>query len=296
MRIHRRTLTLLTVWAIRVTVIVSFFAGYYTYYWTDIFTITTYDIQGVDAERSAMMQVHLSALEQGNRLLVLPNDKIFTYNTSGIISVIRANVPETKTITMRPIGLHTIHIEITMLTPSARLPNGKALTSDGIIFSTKRNLTPYPIVILASSTEGIIKRDGLLFSQVVWKKMSIDNAFLEPLLSMRSKVSSVIFPVASILVEEEGDVTLSNASNTSHVFFLQDTDTKKVWSTLVSAIDTDPLKSKLDTNRNGLLYLDVRYGNKVFYRFDNMTFQNNGLTAILQTNASSTTATTTDVH
>jgi hypothetical protein len=300
MRIRKRTFYLLTLWAIRVTIIVSLFVGYYTYYWTDVFTIKTYDIQGVDTERIAMIQVQLSALAQGTHLLVLPNDKIFTYSNSGIISVVRANVPETKTITMRPVGLHTVRIEITMLSPSARLPDGKALTSDGIIFSTKRNLSSYPTVVLASSTEETIKMDGLPFSRAVWKNMSIDNGFLEPLLSMSGKVSSVVFPVTTILVEEEGDVTLSNASGTSHVFFLRDTDTKKVWSTLVSAIDTDPLKNKLETNKKGLMYLDVRYGNKVFYRFDDMAFQNNGLTAILETSVSSTsqnaTTTTTDIR
>ena len=103
-----------------------------------------------------------------------------------------------------------------------------------------------------------------------------------------SKVSRVIFSVDSIVVEKTGDIVLMNASGTTKLFFLKDTDKKKVWSTLVSAIDTVPLKTKLDTEREKLEYLDVRYGNKVFYRFSDMPFQNNGTTAILDGHATST--------
>jgi hypothetical protein len=77
---------------------------------------------------------------------------------------------------------------------------------------------------------------------------------------------------------------------TSYVYFLRSANQKKVWSTLVSAIDTDPLKSKLSENRNGLQYLDVRYGNKVFYRFNDMSFQNGKGTVILGSHATTTEA------
>jgi hypothetical protein len=269
------------------------------YYWTNIFTITEYVIQGTDASRVSMMQVQLTALAQGDHLFVLPNDKIFTYNTSGIISVVRMNVPDLKTISIRPVGLHTVHIDVTLLTPLVKTEDGHAMSEDGIVFSTTQNLNRLPVLTLASSTRGTTKLEGLPFEHMLFKGEPVESQFLLDILSMSSKVSSVIFPVASILVEETGDVTLSNASGTSKVFFLTDVDTKKTWSTLVSAIDTEPLKGKLVTNRRGLEYLDVRYGNKVFYRFNDMAFQNNGLTAILETNASSTatsTATTTQAH
>jgi hypothetical protein len=293
MRIHKRTLSLLTLWAIRVASIVIIFGGYYTYYWTPFFAITTYTIVGIDQERADGIRIQLAALAQGSHLLVLPNDKILTYNNSGIIAAVRANVPEMETISMRPVGLHTVHVEVTLLKPALQMGDGKALTKDGVIFSTKKDISTYPLLSLASSTEEVTSIDGLPFKHLMWKDIDVGVSFLGDLLSMSSKVSSVVFPVTSVLVEEGGDVTLTNASGTSKVLFLQQADQKKVWTTLVSAIDTDPLKSKLEHNRDGLLYLDVRYGNKVFYRFNDMAFQNNGLTAILDNHASSTTATTT---
>lgn len=293
MRMKRRTISLLLMWTIRVAIIATLFGVYYAYYRTNVFTITSYDIVGTDEESAGMIRVQLAALAQGKHYLVLPNDKIFTYYNSGIISVVRANVPDMKTISMRPVGLHTVRIDLTLLTPLVKTLEGQAITEDGILFPTKKNLDTYPVLTLASSSKETIKIEGLPFTQLTLAGDDINASFLQNLLSMSSKVSSVIFPVASILVEGTGDVTLTNASGTSKVMFLVSSDTKKVWSTLVSAIDTEPLKGKLATNRDRLLYLDVRYGNKVFYRFNDMTFQNNGTTAILDHHATTTEATTT---
>jgi hypothetical protein len=85
---------------------------------------------------------------------------------------------------------------------------------------------------------------------------------------MVSRVSTVLFPVKTIVLDDADTVTLVDARDVSKFYFSQNQDTKKVWTTVISAIDTEPLKSKLDSSKNTLLYLDVRYGNKVFYKFN----------------------------
>jgi hypothetical protein len=88
-----------------------------------------------------------------------------------------------------------------------------------------------------------------------------NKTFLVPLSEMVNKISSVIFQVESVSVEATGEILVINKTGTGKVIFYKDNDYKKVWSTLVSAIDTDPLKSKLVTSKDELEYLDVRYGN-----------------------------------
>jgi hypothetical protein len=85
-------------------------------------------------------------------------------------------------------------------------------------------------------------------------------------------------------------VTLSNELASSTIKFSSKEDIKKVWSNLVSAIDTEPLKSKLANSKNKLEYLDTRFGNKVFFKFTN-----EGKTIIMPTYEATSTATTT-VH
>lgn len=291
MKLKRKSFNLFKIWVIRISVLVIFFGGYYLYAKSSFFTITRYEIEGVDTDAAATMQTRLGQLANGYHLVIFPNNKIFTYNTSGVISAVRDVVSDLGTIDIRPIGLHTVHIKVSLLTPLVKTEDGKAITADGIIFLTNKDLSSYPFFTIASSSKEIVKVNGLPFLQLTRNGEKVDGVFLNTILSMSTKVSSIIFPVASILVESTGDVLLSNASGTSKVMFMEDADQKKLWSTLVSSIDTEPLKSKIENNRHNLMYLDARYGNKVFYRFSNTVFQNNNSTDILEPHASSSSST-----
>ena len=289
MKIKRRSLHRLKVWTLRITVLVVLFGIYFFYTRTEFFTITSYDIQGVDSEIQKTIVTELKELSTKKRFLVLPNNKIFTYNATGIADVIRNNVKDLRTIDIRPSGLHTVKIRVTLLIPILKLDDTTAITEDGLIFNPSKDIHSYPVIIFASSTRETVKLHGLPFSQLVIGGEKVDAVFLENLLSISTKVTSLIFPVATITVEGD-DITLISASSTSKVLFRSDADPKKVWSTLVSAIDTNPLKSKLENDKKNLLYLDVRYGNKVFYRFSDMSFQNDKGAAIMDPYATTTTA------
>ncbi len=290
MKIKRRTFYLIRKWIAISSIGIIFFGGIYFYTQTEFFTITSYSVRVDGKEAEKHIDIELQEEAKKKSFLIIPRDKIFTYSKSAIISTMRKNIPDLATIEIHSSGLHTVEIEITRLTPAFRIGATKALTEDGIIFTPVSDVTFYPLILLASSTEEVVMIDGLLFTQVSLDGERVDTAFLNDLLSMSTKVSSLIFPVTTIFVETNGDVTLSNADNASSIFFSRKGDQKKIWATLVSAIDTDPLKSKLSSNRNGLQYLDVRYGNKVFYRFNDMSFQNRKGTAIIDSHATTTEA------
>jgi hypothetical protein len=141
---------------------------------------------------------------------------------------------------------------------------------------------------VASSTTSTFKNRGIVFTQMNLSGVDSNKTFLVPLSEMVNKISSVIFQVESVSVEATGEILVINKTGTGKVIFYKDNDYKKVWSTLVSAIDTDPLKSKLVTSKDELEYLDVRYGNKVFYRFSDMAFQNGSVNGILGNHATTT--------
>ena len=268
-----------------------FFAAYYSYVRTELFTITSYDVQGVNDSTRKSIEVQLHKLATKSGFLGIPRNKIFTYNTTGMVEVVRQNIPDVATIAMRPVGLHKVIIQVTPLIPILRVSDTEAITEDGIIFSPTKDIHIYPIITIASSTKETIKINGLPFMRLMRSGQNVDAAFFQNILSVSTKVSSLIFPVESILVEESGDVSLFSGSTTSKVMFLKDADPKKVWSTIVSAIDTDPLKTKLIKNKSDLLYLDVRYGNKLFYRFNDDLFQNDKGAGILHGHASTSFST-----
>lgn len=295
MKLKRRTFASLKIWGIRVAGACVLFALFSLYTRTELCTITSYDIRGVDDVTVGAIRNDLQTMMKQPVYFIIPGNKIFTYNNTLVSSIVRTHVTDLATIDMRPVGLHTVKITVTLLNPLFRIGDTNALTSDGIIFSTKKDMHTYPSIVIASSTQITVKRSGLPFTQIVQAGIPLDGIFLKNLQDFSAKVSSIVFPVESILVETAGDITLYNASSTSKVMFLQDMDQKKVWSTLVSAIDTEPLKGKLDTEKENLEYLDVRYGNKVFYRFSDMPFQNTKGAAIMDNHATTTqvvTATT----
>jgi hypothetical protein len=76
--------------------------------------------------------------------------------------------------------------------------------------------------------------------------------------------------------------------SSSTLILAQNPDFKKVWSNLVSALDTDPLKTKMSQGKNNLMYVDLRFGNKVFYKFTNVS-----TAGIIDSSYATTTATTT---
>jgi hypothetical protein len=283
-------------WLIRFGVLGVVFIVYYIYAFTALFTVTAYDVQGVPEEARARINTELLNFAKKKRYLIVPSDKIFTYGSSGIITIIRKNITDAGVITMRPVGLHTVRISVAVLIPVLKLNETEALSENGIIFTPAKIMNGYPHIAIASSTRKVVKIEGLPFTQLYTGDTVVDDAYLKSVLFVSTQVTSLIFPVASISIEELGDVTLYSAGEHSKVMFLRNADPKKVWSTLVSAIDTEPLKSKLANDTLNLLYLDARYGNKVFYRFDDMMFQNTEDPDILNRHETSTSSTLPSQH
>jgi hypothetical protein len=92
-------------------------------------------------------------------------------------------------------------------------------------------------------------------------------------------------------VAENGDmkIFLKNTNQDSGYLFVNTKeDPNFVWITFVSAIAGEPLKSSLANDLSHLSYIDLRFKNKIFYKFDNK------YTSTINTeNSNSTTSTST---
>lgn len=284
MKIKRRTFLLVAKWVIRVAIVSVLFGAWYGYARTSFFVITSYDIRGVDDDSRVSIDSKLHDAAKQKTWGLFSNDKILTYSKKSVINVVHTVATDADTISVRAAGLHTVKIVVTSLTPVLQLhpETHQVITNDGIIFTTKNDIHKYPIIDIASSTVRTITRKGLPMLQLMYKDDAIDRILIEKLVDFSSKVSSIIFPVATIVVSPVGDVSFIDERGMSKVEITEDADSKKVWSTLVSSIDTDPLKSRLANSKDGLEYLDVRFGNKVFYKFYDETLQNGTSTAILE--------------
>lgn len=279
MKIKRSTIVLWKRVGIGVLLLSLFGGVSYLYYKTPIFTITSYELVGVpDLYKDAVMSNLTSiATERSNPLI--PKDKILSYHAKAIKQSIVSVLPNTHTIHIRPIGFHKLRITVDHYEPRFKIDSTRGVTKDGIIYVEFKDMSSLPTISFASSTMEEVVRDDSRYYVI----QGIDTTALNNLSRLLEKIDSVIFPVAKITVDGYGDVTLYNKREVSRIIFKEETNPDKVWSNIVSAIDTDPLKSRLEKEKDDLEYLDARFGNKVFYKFTK-----NLKTAIIEDHATTT--------
>lgn len=258
---------------------VSLVIGCWYLYWkSDVFTIRNYSLSGVEEKDITSLTEALTITKSGYSYGIFPHSRVLSYSNPLIIEAVLANIPEAQSIDIRPIGLHTIKVTVTLHASLFRADETTGITEEGVLFTTKKDITKYPLLSVASSTIKIIKVGDVSFSKIV----EVDKELLIKVSEFDKKVTSVIFPVYAITIDSLGDVAFIDERGVSKVLITKDVDTKKAWSTLLSAIDTDPLKTKLTEKRETLEYLDIRFGNKVFYKFNNTPFEISKATGILE--------------
>ncbi|OGZ04730.1 MAG: hypothetical protein A2648_02720 [Candidatus Lloydbacteria bacterium RIFCSPHIGHO2_01_FULL_41_20] len=80
------------------------------------------------------------------------------------------------------------------------------------------------------------------------------------------RTSSLGLISTSLIKKDDGDYDLELARAGKISFSLKD-GTEKNISNLESALGTDPLKTNLATKPDALEYIDLRFGNKIFFKF-----------------------------
>lgn len=96
------------------------------------------------------------------------------------------------------------------------------------------------------------------------------NNFIN-ILAFKQNLEQIKLKPVSFWVDEgrgEGEFSLSRDSVTSpRIIFKIDSDYQKNAENLQAALDTEPLRSDIKNKYSSLLYIDLRFGNKVYYKF-----------------------------
>ncbi len=286
MRIKKKTYFLWKKILLRTFILLCIFSLGYVYFKTPLLSITSYELVGVPEENKELISTAVQTISTIPKYKIFPTNRIISYRSNEIKAYITKVLPDTESITIRPVSLHTVRITLTQYSPAFRADATHAISEQGVIYEEQKSIGTLPILSIASSTQTTIDKDGISITQI----HGLPENFLSNLTKLVSQINSTIFTVSKIDVDSYGDVTLSNEVASSTIKFSSKENFKKVWSNLVSAIDTEPLKSKLANSKNKLEYLDTRFGNKVFFKFTNES-----KTIIMPTYEATSTATTT-VH
>lgn len=92
------------------------------------------------------------------------------------------------------------------------------------------------------------------------------------LIDFKNVLATLGLKPVSLYIEGSGDIKifLSNFNRTPtnpYIILKADADLKKVAENLETAISTEPLLSNLKNKYSSLEYIDLRFGNKVYYKF-----------------------------
>ena len=94
-----------------------------------------------------------------------------------------------------------------------------------------------------------------IFSQLILLKENLENMGLKPI---------------ALYVAEDGNAKIFlSRGNDSHpeILFKSSDDVEKIAENLETALTTDPLQAELKKKFSSLVYIDLRFGNKVYYKF-----------------------------
>jgi hypothetical protein len=75
---------------------------------------------------------------------------------------------------------------------------------------------------------------------------------------------------ADFWLDENGDANISLSSGPGtgpKIIFKIDSDYEKIAESLQAAITTEPLQTELTNKFSSLLYIDLRFGNNIYYKF-----------------------------
>lgn len=265
---RRRTYLLWKKLLTRLAIVLVVVGSLYVYFRTGVFTIHSYAIVGAPDGYVEELQTELGYVAEQKMMWFLPGNRTISFHDDEMRTTIMETLPNTKSIHIYPSGPHTITVKLDHYDPLFATNDSYAISKEGVVYKDIVPLDTLPRLSIASTTE-------------------VTSEMLERAQFFVDKIGTVLFPVRYISIDEHNDMKFSDASKKSSIIASSEIDENKQWSNILSAIDTEPLKSKLAQNTNQLEYLDARFGNKVFYKFTT-----GEQPAIIPTHAT-TTATTT---
>ncbi len=249
---RKRTYVLLKRIVIRSTILICCIGALYVYFRTGTFTVHDYRITGTTEEQAEELKKQFGFLADQRIMKLLPGNRVLSYHDDEMRTLITETLSNTKDIIVYPSGLHTLTVKIQSYTPIFAVSDTHAISENGTVYKEIVPLDTFAQLSISTSTE-------------------VSQSLLFAMKTLASNIDTVLFKVHYITIDEFNDIRFFDESKKTNVIVSSDADMVRVWSNIVSAVDTDPLKKKLLEKKELLEYLDTRFGNKVFYKFTNIS-------------------------
>ncbi len=269
---HLRTRRMVIIYSLLFLALItglSFLSSFHRLLITNIVVEGTHIIDGGEVRDRVFSDM------QGKYLYLFTKQNSFIYPKSFIVKDLRATFPRIEDLNIRLEGINTIHVVITERTGSylwcgASVPvdasdvgdNCYFVNSDGYIFDRapyfSGNIYFKFYIPLADSSEPL-------------NKNVLEPELFRPIISFVDGLTELGFHPISVVLTDPENYAFHLAPRPSggepEVMFKQDNDLTEIFTNLASAMKNPDFKNEMLSKQSTLLYIDLRFKNKVLYKF-----------------------------
>ncbi len=238
------------------------------------FNIDNITISGNKITDTNDIETVVKNIISGNYLFIFPKTNFLIYPKQKIITGLNYKFKRLNNISINVNNFRTLEITVSEyggkylwcggLIPTSENKDNKCyfLDSNGYIFDE----APYfsgNVYFKFYGDSNLNKENpsGSYFLKDKWKDV----------IEFKNTIEKLDLKVTSFWVDEkkeEGNFAISGEPETSpKIIFKINDDYEKLAENLQAAISIEPLKTDLKTKLSTLLYIDLRFGNKVYYKF-----------------------------
>lgn len=235
--------------------------------WLPIIRIHSVEVVGAQTIAADNVQQFVADKLTGRKFFVLPANNIFFYPKKEIRDRLHNEYPVLKDISIRAKNFETVEVTLTEREPKAlwcgeaRDETGgcRLMDETGFVYSADLGLTLPSFVRYtgaASTTKG--------FTGVVEPVQYLDSAEFEALSALVAALAQnqSQTEIISADVDAHQDVRVVFGNGFMLIFSLKDAG-GDVYERFVLALSAEPFKDK---NLSGFEYLDLRFGDKLYYK------------------------------
>jgi len=238
-------------------------------------TITEIKIEGNTVTNTGVIESIAESKMADSYALLFPKKNIFLYPKRAIRDQIITNIKRISAVSIERTSLHSIVIKITeregqyLWCGISDSISGKQcffLDSKGYIFST----APYFSGNVYLKFFGVYKKED----SPVGKTFLTQNEFVR-LLDFIDELQANSIEVFGLTVKEKGyEILLGDPEDDKvipRIIVLESNNFHTILNNLKEALKTEPFASDFKDHFDHLIYIDLRYNNKVYYKFSPIT-------------------------
>ncbi len=198
---------------------------------------------------------------QGNKALIFPKTSIFLVPEHSLETSIKANFPRLQTVSVTRTNFSTLTVSVTEFQDTYLW-----CTDEATCYFTDQNGTAFsPAPYFSGDAYPKIFVGAL--QPLPFQAVSSDQIKMVALLLNRLPAISIDPEEFHFVSDHELDVTFIHNGQQTELIFDPTIDTNDALETLYTGLRTDPLMTNFQTSTKVLQYIDLRFANRVVYKF-----------------------------